>query len=77
MTFRVVVSDTRTYLIDADSANDAIYQAQERFVNAKHKVECSIPLTPCQATNSCPYEKDLSWDCGKCYTKYVKGGFKG
>lgn len=76
MTFKVAVSDTRTYLIETDSIKDAMYQAQERFANAKHKVECSIPLTPCQAKGECPYEDDFNMDCGKCYTKYVKGGIK-
>lgn len=75
--YRVTVSDTRTYVISAEQYDEAVAEATERFNLCKHKIDCSIPLTPCQTGDKCPYEGTNSpiTDCGKCFTYHIRKEF--
>lgn len=74
--YRVTVTDTRTYSIAAESQEEASQRALVSFNLSKHKIDCSLPLVPCEADGYCPHDNDPTFDCGKCHTKYVKGGLE-
>lgn len=78
--YRITVEDKRTYVFDTSTLNgeDPTAIAFERFNAAKHKITCSLPLTPCEAYGNCPYNSDNSLikNCGDCYTHFVKKEIK-